>query len=54
MVLADGICFACENFMPDYVVDIATLTAVHTIATVIVSLDIQLVVIHSLLSRVVK
>jgi len=33
MVLADGICFACENFMPDYVVDIATLTAVHTIAT---------------------
>ncbi|GJD11346.1 Probable aminopeptidase NPEPL1 [Galdieria sulphuraria] len=33
MVLADGICFACKNFLPDFVIDLATLTAVHTIAT---------------------
>ncbi|GJQ15014.1 hypothetical protein GpartN1_g6805.t1 [Galdieria partita] len=33
MVLADGICFACKNFLPDIIIDLATLTAVHTIAT---------------------
>lgn len=34
IILADGVCFACKNFDPDYIIDVATLTGVHTIATV--------------------